>query len=240
MFNLEAKNRTPGSSSRSPSPVMTHGARNPGQSSQSTTSIKRGTSPSTAKLFDLDKRAVNSHGYIPGARPRHVTPLVHAQPMPVAQPILSAQESRDAASAGGRKRSVSREHGETKQMMPTDVSISDDDIHKMIPVGSQKVGYDEIIQLLKGYVALPKKFWETELVYRQHIRYTRIKDNVFVRGGFIIGFGKQRGRATLTLANGFDPKKPGYYVWVIGLDAIAALFVKRDSGKPALPSAATQ
>ena len=124
--------------------------------------------------------------------------------------------------------------------------INTDDIFKAIPAGSSKLPLSEIKRLLEGYVALPKLYWNTELadvletrlVYRQHIRYTRLKDNMFVRGGFITGFGKQRGRATLTIANGFDQKKRGYYVWVIGLDSIGTLFVKRDSldKKPGIES----
>jgi hypothetical protein len=126
---------------------------------------------------------------------------------------------------------VQHNSAETKQ---PDVSLAE--ISKMIPVGSQKIPYNDIVKMLEGYVALPKQYWTSQLTYRQHIRYTKASGNVFVRGGFIIGFGKQRGRATLTLANGFDTKKQGYYVWVIGLDAIASIFVKRESLKSDKPS----
>ena len=151
-------------------------------------------------------------------------------------------------SDGGRGRSASRDSHVTKRPSSESKRLQDaqahhaeidtDNIFKAIPASSSKLPLSEIKRLLEGYVALPTSYWSTELVYRQPIRYTRLKDNVFVRGGFIIGFGKQRGRATLTIANGFDQKKSGYYVWVIGLDSIGALFVKRDSleKRPAVES----
>ncbi len=85
----------------------------------------------------------------------------------------------------------------------------------------------EIKNLLVGYVSLPKKYWHTGLAYRQHIRYVRNKDNIFVRGGFIAGIGKQRGKDTLSLVNCFNSNKPGYYAWVINLDALKAIFIRR-------------
>lgn len=228
MFNLKAKGgNTPdasdrrasvgGVSDRSPSPLNTTKPR------------PLASSSATATMFDIGKK--NDHGYIPGARPRSQPPI---------QPQTQASQQD-----GGRGRSASRESRETKHSSRSSTpaapaapiaaptapaaEINVEDIYSAIPVGSSKLTLDEIKKLLIGYVPLPKPYWSTELVYRQHIRYTRLKDNMFVRGGFIIGFGKQRGRATLTLANGFDPKKRGYYVWVIGLDSIGKLFVKRDS-----------
>jgi hypothetical protein len=184
-------------------------------------------------MFDIGKK--NDHGYIPGARPRSQPQIPQTQ----TQPQASQQD-------GGRGRSASRETKHSSRSStpagaaaaptaaPTALAteINVEDIYSAIPVGSSKLTLDEIKKLLVGYVALPKPYWSTELVYRQHIRYTRLKDNMFVRGGFIIGFGKQRGRATLTLANGFDPKKREYYVWVIGLDSIGKLFVKRAEPAP--------
>ncbi len=218
MFNLKAKR----DDTRSPSPQI-HGPDTPSKKSE-TSSLPRPSATKavaaggpTATMFDLSKKG--DHGYIPGVRPR---------------PAAQAESIAD----GGRGRSASRDSHETKRP-PSEsktrtaavhhAEINADDIFRAIPASSSKLPLSEIKRLLEGYVALPKSYWSTELIYRQHIRYTRLKDNMFVRGGFITGFGKQRGRATLTLANGFDQKKRGYYVWVIGLDSIGTLFVKRDS-----------
>lgn len=216
MFNLSDPKRK----SRSPSPsVQSGGAK---KSILSAPFAQTGTT----SMFDLSR----NHGHIPGARPR---PREASREPPKQQ----RESSREPPKKPINQHSLSSEPkvGEIKQEVSDQGTISTIDINKMIPVGSQKIPYEEIVSLLNGYVALPKNYWNTMLVYRQHIRYTRAKDNTFVRGGFIIGFGKQRGRPTLTLSNGFDPSKSGYYVWVIGLDAISHLFVKRESLKERKP-----
>lgn len=214
MFNLSDNNR--GSRSTSPAIVKS------GKPTQSVTQ-KQHPSTGTSTMFDLSKRPASAksseHGYIPGARPRPTS--------------NTAQSDQSVAPvSGGRKRSVSRESKEPPETKTIPTAVPATDISKLIPVGSQKIPYDEIVKLLDGYVSLPKEFWDTELIYRRHIRYTKIKDNVFVRGGFIVGVGKQRSRATLTLANGFDSRKRGYYSWIIALDSISHIFIKKPSAPP--------
>jgi hypothetical protein len=186
-------------------------------------------------MFNLAKKpaskpVANPHGTIPGARPR----------VPVIAPVPTLPAGIDVT-AGARGR---RAPAEIKEPASSSVGVSEVDpntkaeTQRAIPVSSQKMSHEQIIGLLAGYVSLPKPFWENMLAYRQHIRYTKIKDNVFVRGGFIVGIGKQRGKTTLTLANGFDSKRQGYYCWMIGLDSIAHIFVKRDKptgGQPEHP-----
>lgn len=236
MFNLKAKR----DGTRSPSPqIRASETSSLPLLTTAKTIAAVGGSTATTSMFNLNKKnehvdATHTHGYIPGVRSRQVEP-VHI-------------------TDGGRGRSASRDSRKLPQLeskthataVTHHAEINAEDIFKAIPTSSSKLPLSEIKRLLAGYVALPKSYWSTELadasathlVYRQHIRYTRLKDNMFVRGGFIIGFGKQRGRATLTLANGFDQKKRGYYIWVIGLDSIGTLFVKRDSleTKPAIES----
>lgn len=228
MFNLKAKR----DDTRSPSPQI-RGPDTPRPSSAKPVVV----GSSTATMFDLSKKS--DHGYIPGVRPR-----------PQAESISDGGRGR-SASRDSRKKSETMDAQRASTSLPDETKrppteskthttaavhhaeINVDDIFRAIPASSSKLPLSEIKRLLEGYVALPKSYWSTELVYRQHIRYTRLKDNMFVRGGFITGFGKQRGRATLTLANGFDQKKRGYYVWVIGLDSIGTLFVKRNA-EPAI------
>jgi hypothetical protein len=103
----------------------------------------------------------------------------------------------------------------------------EESVDKKIEAHNPRMTDEEIKNLLIGYVVLPKKYWLSGLVYRQHIRYIRLKDDIFVRGGFIAGIGKQRGKDTLSMVNCFNPQKSGYYAWVIAIEAIKTIFVRR-------------
>lgn len=184
--------------SRSPSPAV-----RPGGSSAGNIFNLRKSEPAAGRAAGesgshiLTGVSQPKSGTIPGARTRARSPIL-------TNASTSESQSDEIVDAGGAAESTDKIEAHNPRM--TDA---------------------EIKNLLVGYVSLPKKYWHTGLTYRQHIRYIRSKDNIFVRGGFIAGIGKQRGKDTLSLVNCFNSRKPGYYAWVINLDALSAIFIRR-------------
>jgi hypothetical protein len=97
-----------------------------------------------------------------------------------------------------------------------------------IHIHSEKLTEAEIRKLLEGYRVLESEQWPS-LAPRQHIRYVRAAGNTFVRGGFIISITPGKDGQVLTLANGYDPKAPGYLIWSVALRNVKAIFVKVDA-----------
>ena len=97
-----------------------------------------------------------------------------------------------------------------------------------IHIHSDKLTEAEIRGLLEGYRVLEPAQWSS-LAPRQHIRYVRTAGNTFVRGGFIMTITPGKDGQVLTLANGYDPKAPGYLIWSVALRNVKAIFVKVDA-----------
>lgn len=99
-------------------------------------------------------------------------------------------------------------------------------VHGPIVVRSTKYTETELRAMLADYEQLPRAQWGN-IKYKQHIRYVRRVGHTFVRGGFVVGIITQDDRPALTIATKLNPRGPGYYAWVIMLDDIETLFVKK-------------
>ncbi len=160
-----------------------------------------------------------------GSSPMIRQPSIQARPSPSSSGESSSRLSTDAQAEPRARLSTGTSAPLNGGSAPKTAAAN---IGRAIPCTSSKLTLAEIKKLLEGYVSLPRARWG-ELVRGQHLRYTRAKDNEFVRGGFLLGVTMQRNKRIFTLANGFDPSVRGYYVWVVQLDSIGALFCKREA-----------
>lgn len=208
------------SGSRGKSPSGTSGLFNlahPVANRSPSPAIRRDIAPDSKNLFNLHKK--------PETPGRPSDPILNNILTTTSQPKSGIiPGARIRLTGGARARSPSATSRTVSVATPEIIEPGQVD---QIEAHNPRISDAEIKNLLVGYVSLPKKYWRTGLVYRQHIRYVRLKDNIFVRGGFISGIGKQRGKDTLSLVNCFNSRKPGYYAWVINLDALKAIFIRR-------------
>lgn len=205
----------------------------------SKSTIARSKSPSgTQGLFDLNDRpsikSIQAASRSPSPTIRQKTSslfdLKRTTPTNIDDRILTTTSQPKSGSIPGA-RNPGGARAQVTSVTKPEVKTEEDDVDNAtggtIEAHNPRITDAEIKNLLIGYVSLPKKYWRTGLVYRQHIRYIRLKDNIFVRGGFIAGIGKQRNKDTLSLVNCFNSRKPGYYAWVINIDALKAIFIRR-------------
>jgi hypothetical protein len=191
-------------------------------------STVRGKSPSgTSGLFDIGRQSRSPSPV--------VRPMFNLKKPDVITPksamVASSLDNRILTTTSQPKSGVIPRPAASRMQAVANISEPDSDLGDAvggaIEAHNPRMTDAEIKDLLVGYVSLPKKYWRTGLVYRQHIRYIRLKDNIFVRGGFIAGIGKQRGKDTLSLTNCFNSRKPGYYAWVVNIDSLKAIFIRR-------------
>lgn len=200
--------------------------------------VTRGKSPSgTLGLFDLGNATAPAASRSPSPAVRQPTGglfnlkkaddrILTTTSQPKSGYIPGARSTNPGLADNVRLRPASATTHDANPREDVDVNL-DDAIGGTIEAHNPRMTDVEIKNLLVGYVSLPKKYWKTGLVYRQHIRYIRLKDNIFVRGGFIAGIGKQRNKDTLSMVNCFNSRKPGYYAWVVNIDALKAIFIRR-------------
>lgn len=105
---------------------------------------------------------------------------------------------------------------------------------KMEKIPDQKYSDDEIKKMLEDYTEVAKEKWP-DIKKNEHIRYRRIQQNLFRRGGFVINQWvnpETQKRMIQLISNPYAPHNSKNAPWTINYDDIQNIWVKNKQLSP--------